>query len=824
MGAGQRGFTIVWMTDARYGAFDDDAREYVISRPDTPLPWINYLGSERYFALISNTGGGYSFYRDARLRRLTRYRYNNVPLDSDGRHLYLRDRETGAWWRPTRDPSGYRCRHGLSYTVVESRQHGISAESLFLVPLGADLEMWRVRVTNERDTSASLSLFSAAEFCLWDAWDDATNFQRNLSTGEVEVDGSVIFHVTEYRERRDHFAYFACSEPLAGFDTQREGFLGPGRGWAHPAAVEEGESRNSIAHGWSPIGSHHVRLDLAPGEGREIIFVLGYWENPVDAKFDPRGGSTVNKRLVTPVIERSLQASAVNGALDELRERWSALLSRLQVSTPDAHVDRIVDIWNPYQCMVTFNLSRSASMFESGIGRGMGFRDCCQDLLGFVHLIPERARERILDIAATQLPTGGAYHQYQPLTKRGNDAVGSGFNDDPLWLVVAVAAYLKETGDDEILDVRVPYDQQPGTETPLYEHLQRSVRYTLERLGPHGLPLIGRADWNDCLNLNCFSETPGESFQTTENREGGVAESVFIAGLFVLAAEELIAIEGRLGDHDAATRHRASVKAMRQAVYDHGWDGEWFLRAYDHFGGLVGSSTNEEGQIFIEPQGMCVLAGIGLEDGRASQALDSVEEHLATPHGVMLVQPAYRRYHVELGEITSYPPGYKENASTFCHTNPWVIIAETRVGNYDRALDYHLRINPSAREAISSTHRCEPYVYAQMIAGRDAPSHGEAKNSWLTGTAAWSYVALTQWILGVRPDYDGLRVEPCLPSTWDGFTVRRQFRGAIYEIEVRCDASVSGRQVLVDGQLIPDTLVPVAPAGSVVAVEVLIGS
>ena len=681
--------------------------------------------------------------------------------------------------------------------------------------------MWRVRIRNERETIASLSLFSAVEFCLWDASDDATNFQRNLSTGEVEVDGSVIFHVTEYRERRDHFAYIACSEPLAGFDTQRDGFLGPGHGWDNPAAVEEGESRNSIAHGWAPIGSHHVRLELAPGEGREVTFVLGYWENPVDAKFDPPGRSTVNKRLVTPVIERSLQASAVEGALDELRERWSTLLGRLQVSTPDEHVDRIANVWNPYQCMVTFNLSRSASMFESGIGRGMGFRDCCQDLLGFVHLIPERARERILDIAATQLPTGGAYHQYQPLTKRGNDAVGSGFNDDPLWLVVAVAAYVKETGDDEILEALVPYDQQPGTETPLYEHLQRSVRYTLDRLGPHGLPLIGRADWNDCLNLNCFSETPGESFQTTENREGGVAESVFIAGLFVLAAEELALIEERRNDHDSARGHRASAKAVRHAVHEHGWDGAWFLRAYDHFGGLVGSSTNEEGQIFIEPQGMCVLAGIGLEDGRAARALDSVAEHLATPHGVMLLQPAYRRYHLELGEITSYPPGYKENASTFCHTNPWVIIAETRVGNADRALDYHLRINPSAREAISTLHRCEPYVYAQMIAGRDASSHGEAKNSWLTGTAAWSYVAVTQWILGVRPEYDGLRIAPSLPSTWDGFTMRRQFRGATYEIEVRRDpAAGSAPAVTVDGRMIVGTLVPLAPVGATVTVEV----
>jgi cellobiose phosphorylase len=490
------------------------------------------------------------------------------------------------------------------------------------------------------------------------------------------------------------------------------------------------------------------------------------------------------------------------------------------VSTPNEHVDRIANTWNPYQCMVTFNLSRSASMFESGIGRGMGFRDCCQDLLGFVHLIPERARERIIDIASTQLPTGGAYHQYQPLTKRGNDAVGSGFNDDPLWLVVAVAAYLKETGDDAILDVLVPYDQQPGTDSPLYEHLQRAVGYTLDRLGPHGLPLIGRADWNDCLNLNCFSETPGESFQTTENREGGVAESVFIAGLFVLAAGELATIEERRGDRRAATARRAAVTAMRDVVRKHGWDGEWFLRAYDHFGGLVGSSTNDEGQIFVEPQGMCVLAGIGLEDGRAVEALDSVAQRLATPHGVMLVQPAYRRYHLELGEITSYPPGYKENASTFCHTNPWVIIAETRTGNGDRALDYHLRINPSAREAISDIHRCEPYVYAQMIAGRDAPSHGEAKNSWLTGTAAWSYVALTQWILGVRPDHDGLRVEPCLPSTWHGFTMRRQFRAATYEITVRRDARRSPR-VAVNGRPIEGTLLPLAPPGTTVTVEVM---
>jgi cellobiose phosphorylase len=708
--------------------------------------------------------------------------------------------------------------------VIGSTRDGVEAETLYFVPPGESLEIWRVRVTNRRDARARLSLFSAIEFCLWDAWDDATNFQRNYSIGEVEVQDGVVYHKTEYRERRNHFAYFACSEGLAGFDTQREAFLGPYRGWDRPLAVELGRSADSIAHGWAPIGSHHVELDLAPGEEHELVFLLGYAENPADEKFDPPGSQTLDKRRVRPVIERYLQADEVGRAFDRLGERWSELVGAMQVSTPSEHLDRMVNVWNAYQCMVTFNLSRSASLFESGIGRGMGFRDSNQDLLGFVHMVPARARERVLDIAATQLPTGGAYHQYQPLTKRGNDAVGSGFNDDPLWLILAVAAYLRETGDGSILDEPVPYDNEPGSETPLYEHLQRSLRYTLDRLGPHGLPRIGRADWNDCLNLNAFSETPGESFQTTENREGGVAESVFIAGLFVLAAEELEAIAARRGDEEEAERCRAGRDRMIEAVREHGWDGAWFRRAYDYAGTVIGSARNEEGRIFIEPQGMCVMAGIGLEDGSAERALDAVEEHLATPHGIVLVQPAYSRYHLELGEIGSYPPGYKENAGIFCHTNPWIMIAETRLGRPDRAFDYYLRINPSAREGIGEVHRCEPYVYAQMIAGRDAPTHGEAKNSWLSGTAAWTFVAATQWILGIRPEHDGLRVDPSLPADWEGFEATRRFRGATYQITVRKPVGVTGRvsSLVVDGRQVEGSVVPVAPEGADVRVEATI--
>nr|BFE62513.1 glycosyl transferase [Dactylosporangium thailandense] len=803
----------------RYGHFDDESREYVIDRPDTPLPWINYLGTEAYFGIISNTAGGYSFYRDARLRRLTRYRYNNAPFDLGGRYLYLRDAASGEFWSPTWQPTqteldDYECRHGLSYTTISSGYRDIKAQVTYFVPLGETLEVWRLRLTNERDTAAELSVFSSVEFCLWDAQDDATNFQRNFSTGQVEVVDGVIYHKTEYRERRDHFAYFACSEPLAGFDTARESFLGPYRSWDRPIAVERGSSSDSVAHGWQPHGSHHVRVTLEPGETREIGFVLGYWENPKDAKFDPPGSQTVNKHMVRPVIERWLKQETVDAGFAALRENWDRLLGGLQVDTPDGDTNRMVNIWNAYQNMVTFNMSRSTSFYESGIGRGMGFRDSNQDLLGFVHMIPERARERILDIAATQLATGGAYHQYQPLTKRGNNDIGSGFNDDPLWLILGVAAYLKESGDLSILDAPVPYDNEPGSETPLYDHLQRSLRYTLDRLGPHGLPLIGRADWNDCLNLNCFSDTPGEPFQTTENATGGVAESVFIAGQFVLAAKELAGIAQRVGQ--PAQEYLDAAEKMAGTIAEHGWDGAWFRRAYDFHGNVIGSASNDEGQIFIEPQGMCVMGGVGVEDGTAARALASVRERLATPHGIVLQQPAYTSYRLELGEISSYPPGYKENGGIFCHTNPWLMIAETIVGNGDGAFDYYKRILPSAREAISEVHRCEPYVYAQMIAGRDAPTHGEAKNSWLTGTAAWNYAAITQWILGIRPELAGLRVAPVIPADWPGFTAVRRFRGATYTITVQRGDT---RSLTVDGESIdPDGVIPPAIEGSDVEV------
>lgn len=823
----------------RFGFFDDQSREYVITRPDTPLPWINYLGTDTFFGLISNTAGGYSFYKDARLRRLTRYRYNNAPLDMGGRYIYLRDVDTGKVWSPNWMPvrerlDSYECRHGMGYTIIRSKKNGISTDTRYFVPLNSEFEVWDITLANERDINARLDLFSAVEFALWDAHDDSTNFQRNFNTGEVEApnldrasgDGDVlrgtIFHKTEYRERRNHFAWFACSEPLTGFDTQRDAFLGPNRGWDEPLAVEMGKSGNSIAHGWQPIGSHHLKLHLKPGETKRVIFLLGYHENPADEKFDPADSNTINKKYVLPIIREFLSPARVDAAFEGLKTYWKELLSKFSVRTPDEDTNRMVNIWNAYQCMITFNMSRSASYFESGIGRGMGFRDSTQDLMGFVHIVPERARERLLDLAATQLSNGGAFHQYQPLTKRGNNDVGSGFNDDPHWLVLATAAYVKETGDLSILDELVPYENQPGTEMPLFDHLQRAVQYTLDRLGPHQLPLIGRADWNDCLNLNCFSDTPGQSFQTTTNQDGNTAESVMIAGLFLLSCQEmtqlasLFASSPVFASFDVHTPEFFTEKAeeMEQAVWQAGWDGEWFRRAYDAFGEPLGSHLNDEGQIFIEPQGLCVMAGLGVEDGKARQALDAVRERLATSHGIVVLNPAYSRYQLRLGEISSYPPGYKENASVFCHSNPWIIIAETVIGRGDRAFDYYKRINPSVREAISEVHRCEPYVYAQTIAGKDAPTHGEAKNSWLTGTASWNYVAITQYILGIKPTYRGLSVNPVIPGDWAGFEAKRVFRGVVYNIKVEKRSILNTIMLSVDGQMIEGCIIPIPPQGT----------
>ena len=829
------------MQDKRFGYFDDDNREYVITDPKTPWPWINYLGNEDFFSLISNTAGGYSFYKDAKFRRITRYRYNNVPMDNGGRYFYIN--EGGNVWSPTWKPcktalDSYECRHGMSYTRITGSKDGIEASLLFFVPLKTWGEVQKLTLRNTSAKVRKLKLFSFAEWCLWNAATDMENFQRNFSTGEVEVDGSVIYHKTEYKERRNHYAFYSVNTPVDGFDTDRETFVGLYNEFADPERVVEGRPGNSIAHGWSPIASHYLEVELQPGESRDFIFLLGYVENKQEAKFEEREESLheafkqsvpsspiINKVKAKAMISAFDTTAKVDAAFAELKAYWDRLLDIYVVKTDEEKLDRMVNIWNQYQCMITFNMSRSASFFESGIGRGMGFRDSNQDLVGFVHQIPERARERIIDIASTQFPDGGCYHQYQPLTKRGNNDIGGGFNDDPMWLIFGTVAYIKESGDFSILDEPVPFDNKEGSEVSLFEHLRVSFNHVIENLGPHMLPLIGRADWNDCLNLNCFSEHPGESFQITGPSEGPVAESVFIAGMFVKYGREYAELCDHLHLDEEAAAARKSIEAVEQAALTAGWDGAWFRRAYDAFGKPVGSKECTEGQIFIEPQGMCVMAGIGRESGQAAQALKSVEERLDTKYGVVLHQPAYTSYQLNLGEISSYPPGYKENAGIFCHNNPWISCAEAVLGHGDRAFEVYRKTCPAYIEDISEIHRTEPYVYSQMVAGRDAPTFGEAKNSWLTGTAAWTFFNVSQYILGIQPTLDGLKVDPCIPHTLSGFTVTRRFRGATYHITVDNTAGVQHgvKSVTVDGKPLQGSVLPLAAEGAEVNVQVVMG-
>lgn len=814
------------MTEEKFGYFDDAAREYVITSPFTPLPWINYLGNDGFYGLISNTAGGYCFYRDAKFRRLTRYRYNNVPMDSGGRYFYINDGED-IWCpggRPAdTQPDSFECRHGLGYSKFKSSKNGLQAELTCLIPLGLKAESYCLSLTNTTDQEKSFKLFSLLEWCLWNANDDAANFQRNFSTGEIEVEGSAIYHKTEFRERRNHYAFYTVNHAIDGYDTDRQHFVGTYNSFANPKAVVAGKANNSEAHGWSPIASHFFDLQLAPGETLDLVFMLGYIEVEEEQKWQAPG--VINKQPAKDLFAQVDSKEKFDHECKRLQQYWAEKLATLQVDTPDDKFNRSINIWNQYQNMVTFNMSRSASYYESGIGRGMGFRDSHQDTIGFTHMAATEVRERLLDLSATQKSDGSAYHQYQPLTKKGNADIGGNFNDDPMWMILGTANYIKETGDWSILDEQISFDDMPEKSVSHFEHLKLAFDHVTERLGPHKLPLIGRADWNDCLNLNCFSSDPNESFQTTENNAGGTAESLMIAGQFVLYGRDFVELCKQRGETALAESAQKSVDEMVASIKEHGWDGEWFLRAYDANSQPIGSHKNEEGKIFIESQGFCVMAGVGHEDGKAIKALDSVREYLACDYGIVLNQPAFTTYHIAYGEISTYPPGYKENAGVFCHNNPWIVISEAMLGRGDHAMDYFRKITPAYLQHLHERHKTEPYVYSQMIAGKDAYIPGEAKNSWLTGTAAWSFYAATQYILGVRPEYDGVVIEPCLPSDWDNFSMQRQFRDASYEIKIE-KTSTSDNTVyymLIDGEKVEGNQIPYSRFNGKHTVEVRIG-
>ena len=824
----------------KFGHFDDERREYVITTPKTPYPWINYLGTQGFFSLISNTAGGYSFYKDARLRRITRYRYNNVPIDMGGRYFYIND--NGTIWNPGWSPvktelDSYECRHGMGYTVITGKKNDLKAEVTFFVPQDYDGEVQQVVLTNEGKSDKTFKFWSFAEWCLWDAQDDSNNFQRNFSTGRVEIKDSVIYHKTEYRDRRNHYAFYSVNDKIDGYDTDRDSFIGLYNGFGDPQAVKEGKAYNSFADGWAPIASHYKEITLKAGETKTLVFVLGYVEMPQDQKFEA-DGKTINKVKALEMIEKFNTPEKFAAGMKDLKAYWDKLLGILTVDTPEDKVNRMVNIWNQYQCMVTFNLSRSASYFESGIGRGMGFRDSNQDILGFVHQIPDRAKERIIDIASTQFPDGGCYHQYSPLTKKGNADIGGDFSDDPLWLILSVSAYIKESGDWSILDEMVPYDNDMSKAQTMLEHLKVSFYRIVNNLGPHGLPLAMRADWNDCINLSCFSDTPGESFQTYTNpkfkAEGGyskVAESVFVAALFTFAGPNYVSILNHVGKADEAAKAQAEIDKMKKVMMESAWDGNWFLRAYDANGEKMGSKDCEESKIFIEPQGFAIMSDI--DKDATEKTLKAIDENLNCEFGLVLNYPAFTKYHVQYGEISTYPQGYKENGGIFTHNNAWIICAAAYAGKGDQAFKYYSEIAPSYTEETSDIHKTEPYVYGQMIGGKEAGSdignggknYGQGKNSWLTGTAAWNMVAISQYILGIKPDFDGLMVNPSIPSSWDGFTATRLFRGAKYNITIKNPNHVCKgvKSLVVDGNAVEGCVVPYVEGKKEVNVEITLG-
>ncbi len=766
----------------KFGYFDKENKEYVITRPDTPLPWINYLGAEDYCALFSNTAGGYSFYKDPKERRLLRYRYNNVPMDRGGRYLYLKDNKSGDYWSASWQPVlknldeyKYECRHGLGYSTITSEYSGIKTKTTYFVPIGENLEIWKMEVKATGDKPRDLSLFSFVEFCLWDALNDMTDYQYNLNIGETEVKDNIIYHISRYRVQQNVVAYFSCANAAAkGFDTQRSDFMGTYGDWSAPRAVLEGKMNGSIAGGWSPVGSQMFNFKLKPGETKTFIFVLGFTE---DIKEPP---AKVSKYEDPKVVDQ---------ALKKLADYWEEHLNKFSVQSEDPELDLIVNTWNQYQCLTTFNWSRSASYYESGIGRGMGFRDSNQDTLGFVHLIPKKVKQRIVDLASNQFEDGSAYHQYSPLTKKGN---GSGYGDDHLWLTVSVPSYVKETGDIRFLETEVPF--VGGEKGTIYEHMARAINFSITHLGPHGLPKIYFADWNDCLNLTYDKEK---------------AESVMIAQMVVYGARELAKMAELLTKKEDIKKFNDIADEMTKKINKVAWDGSWYMRAFDEDEEPLGSHKNKEGQIYLETQAWGVMSGTAEKD-KALKCMDSVRKHLWTEYGIILMTPPYSKFIPKYGSICVYPPGLKENGAIFCHPNPWAMIAECIIGRGDIAYEYYKAVQPAAHNEIADLYKTEPYVYCQMIAGKAHKNFGEGKNSWLTGSACWNFVAASQWILGIRPDYKGLMIDPCIPKNWKGFQVKRVFRGSTYYITVRNPEGVSKgvKTVTLDNRSLASNIIP----------------
>lgn len=771
----------------KYGFFDGSNKEYVIERPDTPVPWINYLGVENYCGLISNTAGGYSFYKDPKLRRITRYRYNNVPVDRPGRYIYIRNNGTGDFWSPTwqpacKSPDKYECRHGLSYTRISYSYKKTDTQILYFVPLGDNCEIWRMKIKNSSERAGQFDIFAYVEFCLWEAqremvdWDHAvTKFKNNA-----------IYNVTQYPQRgvTGFCSYLWSSQPVVSWDGFRDSFIGKYHSETNPIAVENGCCNNVHACGWSACGALHNKIELEPGEEKSVTFILGYAEND----------DNENK-----VFDKYANPENITRAFNQLKDYWADVLSHYCVTSPDEQLNQMVNIWNQYQVCTTFNWSRTASYYEEGIGRGMGFRDSCQDTQGFVYQIPSKVRQRLIDLFSTQFSNGRVAHQYSPLTKQGfepNEGDGRLWqaSDDHLWMALAVDDYIKETGDLDFLNQPIPFSD--GSASSLYEHLKRAIIYTWNQTGHYGLPKIKTVDWNDCLKINLFSDKD-------------MAVSVMVAEQFVLSAR-ITANLARLCNHsNDAAEILQMAQEMMDRINNHAWDGKWYVRAFDNQGVPLGSSKEKYGRIWLNSQVWAVISGVAQPD-RAIQCMDSVYENLFTKYGVALFKPAYPSWDIKVGSLSTYPPGVKENGSIFCHTNPWAIIAECILGRGNRAYEYYKANLPCCANDVAEIRCAEPYIYAQTIKSDEHRDFGQASNSWLTGAASWNFKAASQYILGIQPDYDGLKIDPCIPSHFKSLSVTRKFREALINIQIENPHCLNKgvKSLLVNGNKIEGNTLP----------------
>ena len=783
----------------KYGYFDEQAREYVITRPDTPTPWINYIGSGKYGGIISNTGGGYSFHKDPQNRRITRYRYNSIPMDRPGRYIYIRDAVTGEFWNPGFQPSqrkldSYSCRHGMGYTVLQGEYKGIAAEVTYFVPDDRDFEIWLLKVKNTLNVPKKLQIFSYAEFCFWEAILDQQNVDWAQQINQGRYKDNIITWYPHYI--KDNGSFFATSGKVGSYDTNLEAFIGKYHSEANPIAVEQGACSNSISYRTNGVGAFCNELELEKGEESEIVFILGYSEN---------------RSKIHEEIKNYLSPVEAHKALKRLNEHWSEYTGKLHVETPDNEMNLFVNTWNQYQSKTTFNWARFVSLYQLGLGRGMGIRDSAQDTLGVMHTIPDQAKGLIVKLIQCQYTDGRAYHLFFPLTGEGGmgDAPVKKFDwysDDHLWLILAVNAYVKETGDFAFLDSRVLYNDKK-TEATVWEHLDKALEFTYNYKGPHNIALAGRADWNDTLNLDTGK---------------GIAESVFTSMLYCKAALEMIELSGYLSKVEEVNKYKAMYDEMKDAINATCWDGEWYKRAFDDESKPIGSKENKYGKIFINSQSWAVLGGVSDKE-RSRKCLDSVEKHLNTKFGIVSMYPAYNEHDPKKGGITTYPPGTKENGGVFLHTNPWVMIAEIMTGNGNKAFEYYKQILPAGRNNDADHFEVEPYVYPQNILGKEHPQFGIGRNSWLSGTASWNMVVSSQYILGIRAGYDSLTIDPCIPSEWDGFRAGRVFRGASYNIEVRNPDHVNSgiKKLVMDGKDVDR--IPVMPAGSKCNITVIMG-